>query len=288
MKRRYKITKILVGGIIFLLMLLAALMQPALATCISGGGLAGECFSDTRAGSGLSQRQGDWCFLGFAKFIGATDESDLLSIIGAEHNLITSSTSVFFENGSTGFTQATLGKLCNLKAVGIITNLGFLSCTFDSSFEPSIGNLFGCTVLEPPVPTEIFVDIKPQSCPNPLNTKSRGVLPVAILGTPTLDVTTIDPASIRLEDVAPIRSSIEDVATPFGASPEACSDCTTEGPDGFQDLTLKFDTQEVIDALGAVSDRECLVLTLTGNLKEEFGGTPIQGEDVVFILKKGK
>jgi hypothetical protein len=29
-----------------------------------------------------------------------------------------------------------------------------------------------------------------------------------------------------------------------------------------------------------------VVVTLTGNLKEEFGGTPITGEDVVRILKK--
>ena len=32
------------------------------------------------------------------------------------------------------------------------------------------------------------IDIKPQSCPNPLNVNSKGVLPVAILGTDTFDV----------------------------------------------------------------------------------------------------
>jgi len=35
---------------------------------------------------------------------------------------------------------------------------------------------------------EVPVDIKPTSCPNPLNVKSRGVLPVAILGTADFDV----------------------------------------------------------------------------------------------------
>jgi len=53
------------------------------------------------------------------------------------------------------------------------------------------------------------------------------------------------------------------------------------------DLTLKFSTQEIVSALGNVNDGDELVLPLTGNLKEEFGETPIQGEDVVVILKKG-
>ena len=136
---------------------------------------------------------------------------------------------------------------------------------------------------------EIAVDIKPQSCPNPLNVKNRGLLPVAILGTPDLDVTTIDPVSIRLEGVAPRRSSFEDVAAPHGpfTGKENCEfDCIDEGPDGSLDLTLKFGTQEVADALGDVEDGDCLTVVLTGNLKEEFGGTPIQGEDVMIILKR--
>jgi hypothetical protein len=60
----------------------------------------------------------------------------------------------------------------------------------------------------------VIVDIKPGSCPNPLNVKSSGVLPVAILGTRDYDITTIDPTSIRLAGVEPLRSSYEDVATP--------------------------------------------------------------------------
>lgn len=37
-----------------------------------------------------------------------------------------------------------------------------------------------------------------------------------------------------------------------------------------------------------VNDGETLILPLTGNLREEFGGTPIKGEDVVVIKKKGQ
>lgn len=137
----------------------------------------------------------------------------------------------------------------------------------------------------------VYVDIKPGSCPNPLNLKSQGVLPVAILGTADLDVTKIDPASIRLvigeTEVAPIRSSIEDVATPFTDEITSCESCTDSGPDGHMDLTLKFKTQAIVQAIGVdnVNDEDCLILTLTGTLND---GTPIIGEDVVRIMKKGK
>ncbi len=56
------------------------------------------------------------------------------------------------------------------------------------------------------------VDIKPQSCPNPLNVKTKGVLPVAILGT-DLDVRNIDISTLRFNGVAPVRSGFEDVET---------------------------------------------------------------------------
>jgi len=123
---------------------------------------------------------------------------------------------------------------------------------------------------------EVPVDIKPESCPNPLNVKSKGVLPVAILGTDIFDVTLIDPSSIMLEGVSPIRWDWEDVATPKEESEE----CNTLGSDGYLDLTLKFDVQEIIAALGDVSDGEVLTLTLTGTL--------LVGYDVIIIIKKGK
>ena len=132
------------------------------------------------------------------------------------------------------------------------------------------------------------VDIKPQSCRNPLNVKDKGDLPVAILGTDTFDVTQVDPASVDLEGVSPLRWDLEDVATPFGppyVGKEDAFDCTEEGPDGYMDLTLKFDTQEVVAALGPVNDGDVLVLQLTGSLLD---GGPFFGEDVVVILKKEK
>jgi len=174
-----------------------------------------------------------------------------------------------------------------------------LSCAANGfevlAVKDAFGGLFEWIEVEEgtcPIPGEaeiqVAVDIKPQSCPNPLNCKEKGVLPVAILGTSDLDVTDVDPASVRLEGVPPLRSALEDVASPFSfAVIEDCDDCTTEGPDGFLDLTLKFDTQEVLAAIGIGpdDDKVCLVLTLTGELLD---GTPIVGEDVVRILCKKK
>ena len=132
----------------------------------------------------------------------------------------------------------------------------------------------------------VAIDIKPTSCPNPLNVNSKGVLPVAILGTEDFDVAEIDVSTVRLVGVPPLRSNIEDVETPFDGD---CLDCASVGTDGILDLTLKFNTQDIVAALvaapGDLNDRDKLCLILTGNL---FGGTPITGEDGVLIINKGK
>jgi hypothetical protein len=129
----------------------------------------------------------------------------------------------------------------------------------------------------------VKVDIKPGSCPNPINVKSRGVLPVAVLGSEDFDVSSIDAASICLAGVAPIRSSYEDVATPVSKSNEC--ECTTEGADGFTDLTLKFETQMIVEALGEVNNGDEFVLELTGVLWDE---TAIEGSDCVIIRGRHK
>ena len=141
----------------------------------------------------------------------------------------------------------------------------------------------------------VAADIKPGSCPNPLNTKSKGVLPAAILGTWDFDVTQINLDTVNLvigdSIVKPLRWSLEDVASPFepfDGKEECFEDCTELGPDGHLDLTLKFDTQEVVTALQAldVTDGECFVLSFEGYLTEEYGSTRIKAEDVILILDK--
>jgi hypothetical protein len=130
------------------------------------------------------------------------------------------------------------------------------------------------------VPTiEVALDINPRSCPNPINARSRGVLPVAVLGTARLDVYNVDPWSLLLEGVTPLRSRIEDVSTPA-----VNGECTTAGRDGFPDLTLKFETEDIVAALGPLTDGETRTVTLTGTLLD---GTPIFGEDHVVIRIPG-
>ena len=165
------------------------------------------------------------------------------------------------------------------------------------------------TVILPIVP--VAFDIKPGSCPNPLNVKSHGretftedkddqnlmaakenprqserpdvpkaVLPVAIVGTEEFDVADIDPTSVMLEGVPALRWGFEDVTTPLHEQAQEC-ECNTLGPDGIGDLTLKFDRAAIIAALGEVYDRDTISLTVTGEL---YGGTPIEGTDCVVII----
>jgi hypothetical protein len=176
----------------------------------------------------------------------------------------------------------------SFRVVYFVENLGGTLAT-----PLAVANVSGSGVAmgAPPLPEaqeeiRVFLDVKPGSCPNPLNVKSKGVLPVAILGTAGFDVTRIDPATLRLEGVAPLHWSIADVGRPFAGVPAGCQSCTTGGPDGYPDITLKFDTQALAAALGPVSDRECRVVHLTGKLSSSAGATPIVGEDVLTILKK--
>lgn len=159
---------------------------------------------------------------------------------------------------------------------------------YDLSGNGNNGSVIGATWVESDAPVGICaiavgLDIKPGSCPNPLNLASRGVLPVAILGTEDFDVNAIDPASIQLASVSAIRSSYEDVATPVADGNEC--ECTTEGPDGYTDLTLKFRTQEIVEEListpGELADGELLVLTLTGVLSDQM---PIEGADCIVLV----
>ena len=92
------------------------------------------------------------------------------------------------------------------------TNGNFLTSITDAAINGATGV---CIPVERVI--EVPVDIKPQSCPNPLNVGKKGVLPVAVLGNDDFDVTDIDPSSVRLAGVPPLRSSLEDVATPLGA-----------------------------------------------------------------------
>jgi hypothetical protein len=112
------------------------------------------------------------------------------------------------------------------------------------------------------------------------------VLPVAILGTADLDVTTIDPGTVTLRGVAPLRWSLEDVGAPYEPYVDRIDpyQCNALGPDGFPDILFKFDTQEIAATLADGDNQEVATLELRGQLLD---GKEIRGEDVV-IIKKGK
>jgi hypothetical protein len=142
------------------------------------------------------------------------------------------------------------------------------------------------TVVPEPVFSPVFLDIKPGSCPNPVNLKEKGILPVAILGTEDFDVKTIDPATIRLSkegvagSVAPLRWSYEDVGTPLPSGGEPC-DCWDLNGDGYMDLSLKFKAQDVVGTLKLEGNVGTTTpLTVTGHLS---GCGAIQGQDCVRI-----
>ncbi len=129
------------------------------------------------------------------------------------------------------------------------------------------------------------VDVHPESCPNPFILDKRGMVPAAILGSDTLDVTTIDPSTVELVgpdgSASAIRWSVEDVAGPDEfPQPELKDDCGTEGPDGFDDLTLKFDAGDVQSTLGPVESGDTVVVTITG---QTFEGATVSGVDILWI-----
>jgi hypothetical protein len=148
--------------------------------------------------------------------------------------------------------------------------------------EVPIGSSINIVVSTGQCAYPVDIDIKPGSCPNPFNLASMGVTPVAVLGTEDLDVNDIDPVSVELAGVGAIRSAYEDVAAPVIDGNEC--DCSWEGPDGYMDLTLKFETQRLVTAIVDLVEPDAqLVLTLTGVLKD---GTPIEGTDCIIVVGK--
>jgi hypothetical protein len=141
------------------------------------------------------------------------------------------------------------------------------------------------------------LDIKPGSCPNPLNRSSHGVLPVAVVGTADFDVTEIDVASVLISradgiggQVAPNEgppgphSTFEDVATPLAG--EAC-ECDDLSGDGIVDLSLKFRTDDVVEILqlNDLNPGDEVELVVTGLLLD--GSDFTTAGDCILIVPQG-
>jgi TolB protein len=141
----------------------------------------------------------------------------------------------------------------------------------DGSGRVQITNTPGVSELEPrwqplPASADVTIDVKPDSEPNAVNPRSRGVIPVAVLTTSVaagdlvdFDALSVDPASLAFGP---------------GAAGIAHAGAHAEDVDGDGDLDLlaHFRTAEVGTACG---DTE---VHLSG---ETFGGDAIEGFDSV-------
>jgi hypothetical protein len=104
------------------------------------------------------------------------------------------------------------------------------------------------------------LDIKPGSCPNPI--QLRGANAAATVSTGVLgnafDVTQVNLGSVRMQrpppaafmfdaQVIPIHVTLSDVGTPFhGDSP---CDCAAFGPDGILDINVQYNKSDFITVL---------------------------------------
>ncbi|MCK4527876.1 hypothetical protein KAW18_10935 [candidate division WOR-3 bacterium] len=145
----------------------------------------------------------------------------------------------------------------------------------------------------------IKIDVKPGSCPNPINVKSGGnVLQIAILGTVDFPVDDLDPESVRVwwrndngdyigGNVKPIHHSYEDTATPFYPTPGGEDCCHNKTGDGFDDLNVQFNKQALVDdlELDALADKTTIYLRVTVDALDEEGNVvdTLVGGDCVRI-----
>jgi hypothetical protein len=118
---------------------------------------------------------------------------------------------------------------------------------------------------------EVDIDIKPWSDPNSINLKSKGVVPVAFLGSAIFDVTTVDVNTLVFGPGS--AEPAHDLTDPIVYA-DHLQDVNL---DGFMDLVCHFKTQE----LGLVKgDTDA---TLTGETND---GVIVYGTDSVNIVGK--
>lgn len=130
-------------------------------------------------------------------------------------------------------------------------------------WEPYLDNMaFQLNAI--PSYTAVSIDIKPGSDPNAINLGSAGVVPVAILTTPTFNATTVNPDTISLAG-----ARVKMVGNKYLCHQEDVNS------DGLIDLVCQIKTAEfVIEPGESIAVLEA----------QTFDGTPIRGEDTVRIV----
>jgi len=113
------------------------------------------------------------------------------------------------------------------------------------------------------------IDIKPCSCPNAINIKNKGVIPVAVFGTDTFDVTTINPSTVFF---GPTGTEAQVHMRPNGKYHYGFEDVNM---DGYLDVVFHFQTQ---DTGFNIRDTAGMVTCKT------YSGLSFMGSDSVWIL----
>jgi hypothetical protein len=143
--------------------------------------------------------------------------------------------------------------------------VGYVNSAGDSATFTGVSRLSTVVGLKAG-PIQLQIDIKPGEVENPINLKSRGVIPVLIYGTPTLDASKIDLSTLRLSGAGVSQS-------PKGKFNAEEGDFNS---DGFTDLIVHFDA-------------EALQLTPAATMARLDGSTQdlrvIWGQDAVRIVR---
>ena len=185
-------------------------------------------------------------------------------------------------NGGEGQDSGSLlNRTSDTQGSGTITNHGsiekFNNAVFDNqgiiehstpSIIPNIVDNNSGTIEEIASTCSITVDIdiKPGSDPNCFNNDGHGVIPVAILGSNTFDVTYIDTTTITLDG--------QETKTKGNGDPQVAIEDVNN--DGFDDMVVK-----IIDLDGTYAQGDGNA-TLSGNLLD---GTEIKGTDSICITQ---
>jgi uncharacterized membrane protein len=138
--------------------------------------------------------------------------------------------------------------------------------------NPSAANEAWIAVL-PPATTQVAIDIRPESDTNVVNPLSRGVIPVAILGSDTFEVADVDVTTLAFGPDAAAPS--HDLTKP-GVFADHLRDVND---DGFADLVSHYRTQET-----GVLDED-LEVCMTGEISD---GTPFEGCDTIRVVGRSQ
>jgi hypothetical protein len=122
---------------------------------------------------------------------------------------------------------------------------------------------WGDVTLSPGI-VSVTIDIKPGSCPNSINPKSKGRIPVAILTTGDFDASIVDPDTVVFLSASPVHWAMEDV-----------------DHDGDVDMILHFKTKECDFSLLVDEGGKYPYAYLTGETNE---GQLFEGKDTVRLV----